>query len=845
MEQKHSLDELERASYMPFTTPLETPFEEALLKSGKLSQAQDIKSQSLDGVWKLCADGYTDERLNEENEWTDAFNAEVPNSVHTNLLNAGLIEDPLFAKNDKRARENSYRVWWYKKEFDADPELQNPTLSFDGICYRAMVWLNGKYLGMHSGMFGGPDYNVSDILREHNTLIVKIFNAPSNPYAYSEYADFDEGWKYGTVINCVYGWHYACIPSRGIWKSVHIDSTPKTITEKPFFAPISTDGTVDLILRTGGLKASGKVTVNIYPKNFEGENFCFEVPFTKENDGDKTLHYRFKIKNPKLWWPNGHGKANLYAADVTFAPDNDIPTHCSTSFGIRTVEMGPLPDGPREDTLNFTYIINGKPIFVKGSNWCTTDALLRFTDERYDRFLTLIQKQHIQLLRAWGGGMPESDYFYDKCDELGIMVRQEWPTCWDSDRTQNEWELADTVARNLKRIRNHPSLVTLAGGNESDKAESPAMTRMARACYELDGTRTFYKTSPYGGAIHSYTTYWDRNDIDASLRLSAPFIGEFGMASAPNLSSVIKYLPEEERNEWPPREKGSFYYHMPRFNECQGAIDIDFIGKRIHEFTRAETMEEWIVASQMAQATVIRHLLEKMRSQWPYSVGVCYYKTTDVYPACSWATIDYYGVPKMSYYVVKDAYEPIHAALVFNSVDVHSGDSLPVFYFDDNCETEGRDVKIKVAAYGENLSCITSKEYDASGKTGFSSRVGDFYITEEMERSQPLFITAEVLLDGKLYDRTFYWLNYKDKPGCIFDCAQASVKCTVSDGAVKLENTGKIPAVGLSVECPSCDETFEVSDSVLWLNPGETTELRVNITDGLTVKAWNIKEFNI
>ena len=259
----------------------------------------------------------------------------------------------------------------------------------------------------------------------------------------------------------------------------------------------------------------------------------------------------------------------------------------------------------------------------------------------------------------------------------------------------------------------------------------------------------------------------------------------------------------------------------------------------------AETMEEWIVASQMAQATVIRHLLEKMRSQWPYSVGVCYYKTTDVYPACSWATIDYYGVPKMSYYVVKDAYEPIHAALVFNSVDVHSGDSLPVFYFDDNCETEGRDVKIKVAAYGENLSCITSKEYDASGKTGFSSRVGDFYITEEMERSQPLFITAEVLLDGKLYDRTFYWLNYKDKPGCIFDCAQASVKCTVSDGAVKLENTGKIPAVGLSVECPSCDETFEVSDSVLWLNPGETTELRVNITDGLTVKAWNIKEFNI
>ncbi len=851
MKKYNSLDEKELERYKPFNTPMDTPYETVMLSRQKYDLTNDSRYQTLNGEWQVAADGYTDERTDINFDWKDAFVGNVPNSIHTMLLEAGLIEDPLFAKNDKRARENSYHTWWFKKEFSYDGSLENPVLHFDGICYRGQFWLNGTYLGMHSGMFGGPDYNVSGILKEKNVLIVKLFNAPSNPYAYSQYADFDEGWKYGTVINCVYGWHYACIPSRGIWRSVHIDSTPKTITEKPFFVPVSTDGTVDLIFRMGGLKCKGKVTVNIKPKNFEGTAFGFEKEFVKELDGDSTLHYRFKIENPKLWWPNGFGEPNLYEAEVLFAPKDDIPTYCKTSFGIRTVEMAPLPDGPKEDMLNLTYVINGKPIFVKGSNWCTLDALLRFPNERYDRFLSLIKEQHIQLLRAWGGGMPESDYFYDKCDELGIMVRQEWPTCWDSDKTQPEWELADTVIRNLIRIRNHPSLVTLAGGNESDIADSPAMTRMARMSYEFDGTRVFYKTSPfgglkpYGGIIHSYITYWDRKDIDASLNLEAPVIAEFGMASAPNLRSVQRYLPDDEKEMWPPKEKGSFYYHMPRFNECYGAIDMDFIGKRIGEFSRAETMQGWIDASQMAQATVIRHLLEKMRSRWPESVGVYYYKTTDVYPACSWATIDYYGVQKLSYYVVQDAYMPIHSALIFKSIDVHKGDKIPVYYFDDNCETVGKNIVVNVRAYNSELALIDEKAFDATGKTGFSNLIGDFEISKAASNSKPLFIVSEVLIDGELFDRTFYWLNFKDVSGCIYDVTEADVIAKVQNGKVSITNISDVPAIGVTVECPAKDEEFKISDNVIWIDAKETVSLNVNIIEGLSVKAFNMPQKDI
>lgn len=851
MNDRKSLDELELEKYKPFTTPMETPYEWVELSEGTLPQCQPLYSQSLNGLWQFAADGYTDERIDLSKEWTDAFWGSVPNSIHTMLCEAGELNDPVFAKNDKRARENSYRTWWFKKEFSRDELLQNPTLHFDGICYRGMVWLNGHYLGMHSGMFGGPDYEIEGLLQDHNVLIVKIVNAPSDPKAYSEYADYDDGWKYGTVVNCVYGWHYACIPSRGIWQSVHIDSTPKTLIEKPFVVPVSTDGIVDILFRMSGAKNHGQVTVTIRPKNFRGKSYCFQKKFVKETDEKETLHYRMKLDNPKLWWPNGFGEQYLYEAEITFAPDGDLPDYCKTTFGIRTVEMAPLPEGPREDMLNLTYVINGKPIFVKGSNWCTLDVLLRFPNERYDRFLSLIKDQHVQFLRAWGGGIPETDYFYEKCDELGIMVRQEWPTCWDSDRLQPEDELEDTVIRNLIRIRNHPSLVTIAGGNESNYAESPAMTKMARASYEYDGTRTFYKTSPfggfnpYGGVIHSYITYWEKQDMDASLNLEAPFIGEFGMASAPNLRSVQRYLPHDEKNQWPPKEKGSFYYHMPRFNECSDAIDMDHIGKRICEFSRAETMQEWIDASQMAQATVVRHVLEKMRSRWPESVGVCYYKTTDVYPACSWATIDYYGVPKLSYYVIQDAYAPVHAALVYHSIDVHAGDVLPVYFMDDNNETNGKQVNVKVRAYNETLTLIKEQDYSATGLGGFSNHIGDFIVTDPCAMAVPLFIVAEVQVDGEILDRTFYWLNFKDHSGCLYDVQQAKVEARLEQNQLYIRNVSAVPAIGVMVECPIADEFFTVSDNVLWLDGGEEMVLTVSHTEGLTLRAFNIPEYTI
>lgn len=119
--------------------------------------------------------------------------------------------------------------------------------------------------------------------------------------------------------------------------------------------------------------------------------------------------------------------------------------------------MRPLIDGAKEDYYNWTFVINGKPMFIKGTGWCTMDALMDFSRNKYEHLLQIAQSQHIQMLRAWGGGMPETDDFYELCDKYGILVMQEWPTAWNSHNTQPYTILQETVERNTKRLRNHPS----------------------------------------------------------------------------------------------------------------------------------------------------------------------------------------------------------------------------------------------------------------------------------------------------------------------------------------------------------------------------------------------------
>ena len=828
---KRSLDKIEKENFSPALSPFEAA--DIPLTPVKTAEIADngVAFLSLNGRFDMKDGG------DEPPDFSDSVPADIPCTVQTALFEAGIIPDPMFGKNDKFAREAAYHIWWFKKEFDYDGGMRRPRLHFDGVCHKALFYLNGKYLGTHIGMFGGPDFDVSGLLLKHNTLLIKIENSPADPKHYSEYADYDEGWKHGVVVNCVYGWHYACIPTRGIWADVSLTDTPECPFERPFILTENySECKIGVCIKSLG-RGKGNIKIKVSPENFCGEDqyFVGEFDCTK----GEQLHYTLYIKDGRLWWPNGYGDQPLYRVDISLENYGDMPQHFTEIIGIRQIEMRPIDGEPDPKLYNWRFFINGKYVFIKGTNWCTTDALLRCTKERYDRFLELAKHQNLQLLRAWGGGLPESDYFYRKCDELGLMVQQEWPTCWDSPKTQPTDALTETVRINTVRLRNHASLVRWAGGNELSATDEPSIKEMGRIAFELDGTRPFHRTSPYAGSLHNYDTFWLMEEMDSALNLRAPFIGEFGMASSPNYESVARYVPKEELALPVTRDaKNCFQYHTPRFNEFywpESFNDMDHLLKRAVEFFPVNTIEDFISGTQLAQSVAVRHTLEAQRADSPKAAGVCYYKLTDVYPACSWSTVDYYGVPKIPYYVFKDGFAPLHAMLLIRSID--ASEKYPVILLDDTLALSGKKCSVKVTAFNSALECIAEKEFKFTAD-GDVQQVGVFEPGNSVSENL-LMICVHLYAENVLLDDTFYFQNYRKKTGSLAEFPEAALSLNIEDNCAVISNTSSVPAVGVFLENLQHDTQFTAERNFLCILPGESRKISVSHTEGLSVRALN------
>ncbi|MCD8178337.1 MAG: hypothetical protein LUE98_13315 [Tannerellaceae bacterium] len=394
-----SLDEIDRLSYDAGKSPAEMRGESmSPVNKAGLSELPAARTLSLSGEWLLA-----EENAEGNPDWKQGVPAEVPGSIHSALVAAGKIPDPMVDRNDILAEQCSYRCWWMKRVFTCEEEWNDPVLLFEGVANRCKVWLNGQLLGEHEGMFGGPDFEVKKCLRKGTNELVVLLDSIPQVYHGNWPATANEAWKYTVVANCVYGWHYAKIPSLGIWQPVQLKDRAPVRIEHPFVITRSVEGDMRLALQLAGEEGTGTLQLSVSPVNFTGETQYFEYQINRRS-GD--LYLDFTLENPALWWPNGLGEPSLYKADILLTTKQGVTQHEQVRFGVRTVEMAPLPGGERPDKYNWTFVINKRPLFVKGTGWCTMDALLDFSRERYERFLTLAKEQHIQMLRAWGEGLP-------------------------------------------------------------------------------------------------------------------------------------------------------------------------------------------------------------------------------------------------------------------------------------------------------------------------------------------------------------------------------------------------------------------------------------------------------
>lgn len=870
-EFKNSLDYIERKKHL---NPEKSPFGKQIavdLLPDRDFPRPASETISLDGIWEMSLSG---DGINAE--FSDAVPAKIPGSVHCALIasgkmtdeNGNIISDPYYARSDKYARAASIRDYTFRKRFTVPDNMASEKLllTFEGVCEHCSVWLNGIYLGDHRGMFGGPEFDVTGIVRSgENTLILLLHGAPDRPRNPGEMPTFfgggnpwlNLGWIDTATFNCTYGWHYADIPGLGIWRSVSLRKVSGAELDSPFITTLSTDG--DMLLSCDIItdnKAELTVCARISPYNFEGQAYSFV--YSHEADaGKNNLTFAFTIPEPHLWNLNGVGKANLYTLELTLLSDG-VPTDTfSTRFGIRTIEMRPIadPTGKTEGNpsqYNWIFVINNEPTFMKGTGWCTLDALMRFTPDRYRQFISAAKNQNVNILRAWGGGLVETDEFYDLCDESGIAVFQEWPTAWDSYVCQPENVLLETVRYGVKRLKNRPSLILWCGGNEgaaplesNDPNFDPAaLNLMGKTTLELDGTRPWHRQEPFGGSIHDYISSWGGQHPSKSMTLCAPFIGEFGVDCWPSYESVKKYVPAEELKQIDDMlqskktipDDSSLAHHTPLFNK---AGDVARLQQHVELFLPATSVRNCILGSQLAQVVGVRHTLERARSRFPLSTGAIMYKLNDPFPGASWSTVDWYGAEKPAAFFVGDAFAPLTAILIADKLNYYGENAqFPIFVLNDRLED---CILVRIRVINSSGKTIREMCVDITGDPQKIMEIAVLSLSPEETATAPMLIVLDADLRSGGHARNWYFFNFENSPGALFSLPRTTVECSIiSDHAVTVKNIGSEPAVCVSLCAPGLNNLLRASDGCILLFPGESQTIECNFTDGISgASGWN------
>ncbi|MCY7351294.1 MAG: beta-mannosidase, partial [Cytophagaceae bacterium] len=429
------------------------------------------------GGWELS---HTDAPVNDlKQPRKDVFQTTVPNSIHWSLFKAGKLPHPYAHKNSELYKWTDEKAWYYRKTFPTPANAGGNLvfLCFDGVDYFAKVWVNDSLVGVHEGMFGGPTVEISRLLKpgSPNELVVEVragnwgnkaTDYESLPRTASGERDYSKRTGYnprasGKIIKpwvISGGSGGEAFFSVGMWQGVRLETVPPFHLERPYLTTKSI-GTRQATLHLscevfaeshslkyqlhpwnntqihhhdgrvpGTVPSNAKLTVLIELRDRDGRVVLSqEKPFAAFK-GRTWLEEDLTVNDPRLWHPNGLGEANLYSVSVTLKKEGQPVDQLRFTTGIRTIERVPT-SGPRYSDRweAWQFVVNGRKLFVKGMNFTPQDILLDLSKERYRWTLEAAQKAGVQLIRIWGGGLLETDYLYEICNELGIMVWQDFP----------------------------------------------------------------------------------------------------------------------------------------------------------------------------------------------------------------------------------------------------------------------------------------------------------------------------------------------------------------------------------------------------------------------------------
>jgi len=690
--------------------------------------------------------------------------AKSPEDVYLALMDSNLIPDPFYADNELRLKWLAQCNWEYETTFDCTAANELTSLVFDGLDTFADIYLNNALLGHSENMFVRYVFDIrKNLLDGENHLRIFFYSPlqkamelktdikqlPSARHpnrAFTRKAQYSFGWDWGPEF-----------PAMGIWKDVYLQKD---------HVEIKNIGCETLSI----INNSAKVRVTFSFSNPEKKQLSFEVQLKHEehsflsslkSDTSLTVSIVLDVEKAKLWWPHNIGKPHLYSLQINAVDSTGrIIAQEQKKVGIRVVELK-LKEA---DKNCFKFFINNQLLFLKGANWIPADSFLpRIDKSTYSSLIESARDANMNVLRVWGGGIYEEDYFYELCDQLGILVWQDFMFACATYPDNDEFleNVKTEVTQNVNRLKYHPSILIWCGNNEIEwiwyRDNLGPVKKMQGFDFfhkiipgwlkEFDGSRPYWPSSPFGdeedpnselsGNRHAWDIWSQWIDYSEVVNDKSLFVTEFGFQAPATLQTLKTAIPHESLN--PQSELFEFHNKQDEGTE------------RLFRFMSAHLpvktdIESFIYLTQLNQGLALKTCLEHWRLRWPETSGSIIWQINDCWPVSSWALIDSDLRYKHSYFFTKHSFENILLGFISenekvklvvlndNPVDLFA--ELKIYLWDFHLQSL-YEVKKQV------LTILASQKYE-----------GPVYEKNELQNK---CIIADVLDgQGKMICRNFY-----------------------------------------------------------------------------------------
>jgi hypothetical protein len=903
----------------PFSKPVAAP-----LPPAEVTLAEDLPGDwTLRGGWKLIeAPSVSAPPQSISTPGFDAtawMPATVPGTVLTTMIDRGRYPDPDFGLNNLDIPEKLHRQdYWYRVEFTTPDTAgrSQTSLRLDGINYRAEVWLNGQRLGEINGAFIRGVFDVTKTLRAggKNALAIRISPVPHpgipNVQSIALGAGLNGGAMEldGPTFVASEGWDWnppMHDRDTGLWQDVHLVAKGSvSVGDQQVITHLNLPDTAhaDVTLNIPLINASGNAVSGTLSVAFEGVQLHKQVVVPS---GVMTVQLapsefpELRLEHPRLWWPNGYGKPELYNLTTTFIAEDNAPTIKKLRFGIREItyeislidnqgelrrinydptvgRMAPSPqvdvthEGIRQvpggwaasiaagqdaslvfqpvaDTRATPFLaikVNGVRIAMRGGSWGMDDSRKRVSRERLEPFFRYDRDANLNTIRNWQGQNTE-EAFFDLADEYGMLIWNDfWEVTTDSNAEAQDPQLFLANARDtILRYRNHPSIAMWCGRNEG--VPQPIINRgLIALTHMLDGTRYYSPSSNEVNLLPS-GPYSYQDPAEYYSTLDRGFAVEIGTSSLPTLEWFSRWLPKEDR--WPVSDDWAYHNWHP--NDA-------FSDHREAEFGKAGSLEEYERQAQMMNYVDYRAIFEGFNAHlWGPNTGRLLWMTQPSWPSMLWGILSSDYATQASYYATKKACETLHVQLDLATGDVQLIDTSREALAQARVDADVYALDGKLMLHRDAIVDAASDDVTQALHLDLAPLLGDTTVLVHLE----LHAREGALLSQNLYWRAASDAGYR----ALNALAKADVQLTVEEVAatpgrsitVCLKNTSIVAALNskLTVFYAGAAEEDEVlpafySDNYISLLPGEQRTVTIDLPRAdssrairVRLRGWNVK----